>query len=293
MIDSQMFEKLNNVLKRSWLVNDRFNSSSVAVTQSSAYFSGYFESQTHLLDISSEQGAIVSAVSSKDPKIEKIITLVDEKFEPSPLVLKFLIDHVKRTGKSFSYKIINKKGQELFFSENLRKLMPFYNPREQILEKIENWKPRENKMPYNSLVPISEQLKEAAKKGIETHFTKTSKGSLYGASVLAGDNIYFGGAYSCPDQRLGLHAEMVAVLSAIMDGKKEISGVGLISNKFVQRSPQTCGCCAQFLMELQQKSRIPIKIFCFSYDDKESIEANLSDFLPYFWSSLKKIHNSP
>jgi len=292
MIDQKIFEKLNKTLKKSWLVNGWPNSSSVAVTGSSAYFSGYFESQTHLLDISSEQGAIVLAVSSKDPKIEKIITLVEKKFEPSPLVFKFFIDHIKRTSKNFSYQVVNKQGQTLFFSEDARKLIPFYNPKEEILEKIENWRPRGNKMSYNSSAPIYGQLKEAAEKGIETHFTKTSKGSLYGASVLAGDNIYFGGGYSCPDQRLGLHAEMVAALGAIMDGNREISWIGLISNKFIQRPSRICGCCRQFLMELQQKSKIPIKIARFSYEADDKIETNLSVCLPDFWSSLKKTHNS-
>ena len=292
MIDQKIFEKLNKTLKRSWLVNGWANSSSVAVTQGSAYFSGYFESQTHLLDISSEQGAIVLAVSNKDPKIEKIITLVEKKFESSPLIVKFFIDHISRTGRNFSYRIINKQKETLFFSEDMRKLMPLYNPKEAILEKIENWKPRENKMSYNSSAPIYGQLKEAAKKGMETHFTKTSKGSLYGASVLAGDNIYFGGGYSCPDQRLGLHAEMVAALGAIMDGNREISWVGLISNKFIQRPSRVCGCCRQFLIELQQKTKIPIKIACFSYEGDNRTETNLSVCLPDFWSSLKKTHNS-
>lgn len=280
----KIIKGLEKALRKSWLASGDFNSASAAITKSSVYYSGYFESKTHLFDISSEQGAIALAVSNKDPKIRKVITLVNGEFKLSPLVLKFFIDHIKRTGVNFSYEVASGSGETLFFSQNVRELLPFYSSETEFLKKTIKWKPRENKVLYNPLESIYEQLKWAAENGMETHFTMVNKGSLYGASVLAEDKIYFGGVYSSPDQRLGLHAEMVAVLSAIMGGSRKISMVALMSDKFTETPPQACGICRQLLMEIQQKTKNPIKVVCFSQKEKERFEIDLGNYLPYPWN---------
>ena len=151
------------------------------------------------------------------------------------------------------------------------------------MEKIKFWSPRPNKIPYNPAKPISDQLRSAAKLGSETHFTSNTK-TLYGSSVLSGKHIYFGGVYSCFDRRLSLHSEMVSCLSAIMDGNTNISNLGLISTKFVDSCPQCCGSCRQFLMEIQQKTKIPIKVHSFSFDEKNVFETKLDDYLPHSWN---------
>jgi len=285
MVKRDIFKELKNTLDKSLLNNykTKFNSSSVAITENSKYFSWLMKSKTHLLDIGSEQGAIALAVANKDPLVKEVITMVKGNFEISPLTIKFLIDHVRRTGKNLSYQIIDDRGEELFNTKKIYGFLPFYKPKIEVLEKIKDWEPRKNKIPYQKSKSIYDQLKKAAELGMETHFTSHSK-SLYGASVLAEDLIYFGGVYSSFDHRLSLHSEMVATLSAIMDGKK-ISWVGLISNKFVKDIPQCCGACRQFLMEIQHQTKIPIRIVCFSFDGKNKFEMNLKDYLPYSWDS--------
>ena len=286
-----VLKRLEEYLDRSWKDDkEGFNSSSAAVSENgNYYFSGIFESRTHILNIPSEQGAIAIAVANRDPKIKEVITLVregEEKFTPNPLVIKFLVDHALRTGSPFSYKVYNQEGRLIFFSDNIFELLPFYKPKIEPLEKIKDWKPRPNKVLFDNSKPLDRQLLFYAKLGAETHFTSKTK-SLYGSSVLSNGYIYFAGVYSSFDYRLGLHSEMVASLSALMDGNKEITPLCLVSTKFEKEVPQLCGVCRQFLIEIQQKTKVPIKVICFSWDEGKKFEIELEDYLPYAWDSKK------
>ncbi|MFW6286192.1 MAG: hypothetical protein ACOC16_03655 [Nanoarchaeota archaeon] len=291
MIDENIFNKLKLSLKKSWLKkNDTsFNSSSVAITQNSNYYySGILESKTHLLDISSEQSSLVLAVSNKDPKVKEIITLLDGEFMLDPLILKLIIDHIRRTDVDIKYSIYDLNKNKLFSTNSVYNFLSFYNPQIKELEKIKSWNKKSNKVVLNKDKSIKEQLYSNAVMGGETHFSSDSK-TCYGASVLTENNIYFGGVYSSFDKRLSLHAETVGVINAIMNDDINIKAIGLVSNKFVgDNLPQMCGCCRQFLIEIMQKTSIPIKVYCFSFNNKKCFEINLDDYLPYSWDSNLK-----
>jgi len=278
-------DNLSKYLNRSWLKKDvtKFNTSSVAISEQKEYYSGLLESKTHLLDINSELAALSIAVSNKDPHIKEVISLVDGDFVLNPIVVKVLCDHVRRTGTNIMYRVYDLQGSELY---SLNVMDTYYKPSIEILEKIKYWSLRDNKIRVNYNLGLKEQLRECALKGMETHFSAGTK-TLYGAAVLAGDYIYFGGVYSSFDHRMNLHAEMTAAVSAISDGNKEITAVGIISTKFVSDVAHVCGCCKQFLSEIMAKNEKEMKIYCFSFDGSKSLEMPLKDYFPFAWDSNK------
>lgn len=278
---SEIFPRLKETLKLSWLKREttKFNFASAAITKNGIHFSGLMESRTHLLDISSEQASIALAVSRKDPFVNEVVTIVDGNFEENPLVLKILGDHSRRTGVSIKYTVIdlNEKGiLSLSVAEK-------YNPSPKKLDFIDSWQPRPNFIPLTDDDLIS-QLKSAALKGMETHFSADTK-TKYGSAVLANGKFYFGGVYSSFDHRLNLHSEMVAALGAIMDNNRAIEMVGIISNKFVDELSHMCGCCRQFFSEIQEKTKKPITVVVFSFDSKQVFQTTLNAYFPDSWSS--------
>ncbi len=278
-----LIKKAKEYLNKSWLKKEKpqYNSSSIAITENGEHASGIFESRTHLLDITSEQAATALAVSRKDPHITEMITVVEGDFTLNPLVVKFLADHARRTGTPITYKVYDKELTELFSCENIYNL--YYAPRIEVLNKIAGWKPRSNWIWFDDKKNLKEQLRVGAIQGMETHFSSNTN-TTYGAAVKAGDRIYYGGVYSSYDRRLGLHAEMVAVLAAIMDDKKEITHVAVISSKHTERPAQMCGCCRQFLTEIQQKTKKPIKIIACSLNGTNDFETTLDEYLPAQWN---------
>jgi cytidine deaminase len=280
--------RAKGILQRSWLKRDttHFNSGSVAVTQNGEHASGLIESRTHLLDITSEQAAIALSVSRKDPHVRELITVVDGDFMLNPIVVKVLADHARRTGTRIAYRVYDKELKALYSSDDISTL--FYSPQALVLDKIAGWKPRANWMPVDEKRPIAEQLRTAALRGMETHFSSNTK-TTYGAAVLVDDRIYFGGVYSSFDHRMNIHSEMVAAIAAIMDGKRNIRQVGLVSNKFVKETPHLCGCCRQFFSEIQEKTGKKIKAVTFSYDGSRTFDIMLDDYLPASWHSGKSL----
>lgn len=286
----RFFEDVKPYLQRSWLKSDKsnFNSSSVAVTSNGKYFSGILESKTHLLDISSEQAALSLAVNSQDPKVEKVISVIDGEFIVNPIVLKVLVDHFRRTGVSMEYTIYNLKGDVIFNKDNVYD--GEYKPPVNILDKIKSWSPKPNKRNYDFSRSIEDQLFECAKKGMKTHFSSNTK-TLYGASVLANEIIYYGGVYSSFDHRMNLHSEMVSAVSAIADGNPNISYIGLVSTKFRDTIPQMCGCCRQFFSEIQSKTKQPITFLGFNLDGDKMERISLDEYLPSPWDSSQPSNN--
>lgn len=284
------FQLARETLAKSWLKRDttRFNSASVAVTKNKYHASGLFESRTHLLDVTSEHAALALAINRKDPHVTKIVTVVEGKYLPNPLVIKIIADHHRRTGTDLKYEVYDKQGKMLYRQESAKNEL--YNPPVEILDTIKNWNPCENSIEFDNKKPVKQQLKKAALQGMQTHFSSNTK-TKYGASVLAGDKIYFGGVHSSYDRRLNLHAEMVAAISAINDLNRQISHVALVSNKFRDEVPHMCGCCRQFYSEIQEKIKKPIKVFTFSYDGSKEFEMMLDDYLPAKWHSGRKLEN--
>ncbi|MBI4043253.1 MAG: hypothetical protein HY393_00410 [Candidatus Diapherotrites archaeon] len=280
-------ERLQAYLKRSWLKRDStaFNSSSVALTQTSAYYSGLWESRSHLLDVTSEQGALARAASCKDAGVRSVITLVDtqETFQPNPLVVKVLADHERRTGQSIHYQALDLQGKILYAGVPSKEF--YYQPKQKILERARAWKQEKNALPVAPSTLVIEQLRNAALKGMECHFGTSNEETRYGAGVRADDTIYFAGVYSSFDHRLNVHAEMSATLSAVMDGHQDISWVGIVSTKFKDVPVRPCGCCLQFLSEIQQKTGKEISIAAFASDTNAYEVSTLQEYLPLTWHS--------
>ena len=285
--DEQVHRQLINHLERSWRKegSTSLNTSSVAITKTGKYYSGLLESQTHLLDITSESAALALAVANKDPLVEEVITVVDGLFELNPLVIKMLIDHGARTGKKIAYQVFDTSGNNVFNQSKV--VYQGYNPEGREIQKVKEWIPETNGFTLDMKKSINEQLFVGAIKGCETHFSSGTK-SLYGAAVVAAGKMYWAGAYSMFDKRLMLHAEMVAALTAFADGKRDISHVGAISSKCETVPVEMCGCCRQFFVEIQQQTNQPIKVISFSYDGKKVKERMLSEYLPDPWTSLSK-----
>src|SRR3989344_141878 len=286
--DYEIIEDLKLYLKKSFLKKDKasFNSSSAAITKNNIYYGGLIESNTNLLSITSEQASLSISVSCKDPNVNKIITVVDGEFIINLLVIKIIIDHIRRTGVNITYEIYDIDGNKLYECNNLSEYYN-YRPKTEVMEKINNWKPIENGIEINSSEDIEEQLKKFAIKGMETHFSSDSK-SLYGASLLAGNKIYFGGVYSSFEKRLNIHSEMLVTLLSIMDNNLEISKICLISNKFVDDIPHMCGCCRQFFSEVQSKINRKIEFISFSLDNSKKFKIMIDDYLPNIWNPHKK-----
>ncbi len=281
-ISSELFSQLKETLKLSWFKREttKFNSASAAITDSRVHFSGLMESRTHLLDITSEHGAVSLAVSRKDPYIKAIITIIDGEFEENPLIFKILGDHSRRTGVPIKYSVFDVNGKQVLNLDVSEKYKPSPKP----LDKIKTWTPQHNFISLDSSQDTITQLRNAALLGMETHFSSDTKTS-YGSAVLANGKFYFGGVYSSFDHRLNLHSEMVASLGAIMDGNREIEMVGIISNKFVDSLPHMCGCCRQFFSEIQEKNKKPITLIVFSFDGKQIFQTTLDEYFPSSWSS--------
>src|SRR3989344_1071215 len=281
-ISDELFNSLKENLSKSWIKNDKnkFNSSSVAITSSNKYFSGLVESQTNLLDITSEHASLVLAISNKDAFVNSVISLVSGEFILNPLIVKILCDHVRRTGVKLSYSVFDLYKNNLFYCEDIMEL--YYKPPVDVLEKIKDWKFRNNFIYYDLTKDLAKQLKECALLGTETHFSSSSK-SLYGASILVGNKIYFAGVHSSFGKRLNLHAEMSVFLSALSDGNTSIEALGIVSTKFKNDIAHVCGCCRQFLSEIQNKNGISIEVYCFSYETENVFKIKLEDYFPYAW----------
>ena len=280
----EIHRSLVEQLSFSWLKRDTtaFNSASAAISDTGVHISGLLESRTHLLDITSEHAALALAVSRKDPKIREVISVIDGLFELNPLVVKILVDHARRSGTRISYRVLDKGGKQLYTCPDIASL--YYAPPPSIVGKISTWSHQQNWMSIDYSQDLSKQLRTAAIKGMETHFSANTKTS-YGAAVVAEGRVYFAGVYSSFDKRMNLHAEMVAALSAIADGHRKISHVAVISDKAVDELPHLCGCCRQFLIEIEQKTKIPINVSVFSIDGKLSFASSLTEYLPHAWDS--------
>lgn len=282
-----MFEKVKAALEKSWLKREttECNTASLAITKKAIHASGLFESRTHLLDVASEHAALALAVSRKDPEVSKVITVASGPFLVSPIVMKVLGDHARRTGVPIEYQVLDIRGKVIY---ELNDVYRYYAPPADVLPQIKGWSFQHNDVEFNSKKDARVQLREAALKGMETHFSAGTN-SRYGAAVRAGNKIYFGGVYSSYDHRMNLHAEMVAAIAAIADNNRAIEEVAIISNKFVDEVPHMCGCCRQFFAEIEEKTGKSISVVAFSFDGEKTFEVNLGDYLPSSWSSGKRL----
>ena len=265
------------------------NSVSCAISRSGQYYiGGKIESDTNLLDISSEQAALLKAVQQNDFDIWKVITLVDDERLPvSPIALKIIVDFGNRVGRIPSYQVIANSGKMIFEASDVSRTLPFYRPVRKRLKLLKRYRARN----WAEVTAGGKQevvLKKYALKGLSHAFPTYEGASSYGASVLTSNKrIYFSGQYSAPDKRLNVHAEMAAITGALMESERSITHLGLVSDKFEREPCAVCGCCRQFILELSRKFGWNMIIYCFAKNTPTHKIYTIDKLLPYSWSSKK------
>ena len=275
-----------SVLKKSR--NDReANSASCAISRGGQqYWGAKIESDTNLLDMSSEHVALLRAIQHKDFDIGEVVTLVEgDTSIVSPLSVKILVDFGIRAGAVLSYRMVNAHGDTIFQTKNVVHEVPFYHPELQNLG-LTRTAPEKNWRITEPLKEPEDTLRVHARQGLALAFPTYVGASSYGAAVITGSGtIYFGGQYSAPEKRLNIHAEMSAILAALMEGETVITHLGLISDKFASEPCNLCGCCRQFIAELSKKFGWDTSIYCFAKDTRDYVTYTIDALLPYAWSS--------
>lgn len=288
----KLYRDLTQSFPLSVLKNSRkegCNSVSAACSEIGTYIAGKVESDTNLLDISSEHAALLKAVQRQDFSISEVVTLTDsDEAEISPLTLKILADFTRRTGKPLGYKVVDHNGKILFRTNDVKKKIDFYMWKDQDAVLFELKNPVSNWVHSKLKGDVKKDLKKNALKGLRLAFPTYKGASCYGASVATKTGkIYFGGQYSSYEKRLNIHAEMSAVLAALMNGDTGITDLALVSDKFTEEPCEVCGCCRQFLFELSQKFNWDLTIYCFAKNTPAVNIYTLKELLPHSWSSKK------
>lgn len=258
-------------------------SGSVATSASGArYAAGSVTSQTHLLDIPSELAALARAAHAHDREIVEVATVTsDLGAYPSPLVLKILADHAARTGRLIAYHLFTESGGEIYSTLDAASALPSYaSPMKKLGALAEQLSPA-SALPSGKL---EEELKRYALAGALRNFPTRDGASGYGAAVLAGDTIFYGGQYSAPDERLGLHAEMAVLVNVLMSGAGPMSAIGIASPKFKERPATPCGVCRQFMHEVCTVRGWEPTTWCFAVEGPPC-KSTLAELLPLQWSN--------
>ena len=292
-MEIENLDKLKEYLNKSVVKKGR-KTASVAKSESGAsYFGAYVSSDTNLLDISSEQVALMRSVQNNDFGIRNIVTITEwsEEMSVSPINMKIMADYAARTQKSISYKLADTEGNIIFKTEDVIGEIPFYKKQNVILKKVAApGEISENKsvLKEKDEKKVIETLKKFAVKGITRNFPTYDSASGYGSAALSEDGfVYYSGQYSSFEKRTNIHSEMGAVISAIMDGREKIARLGVVSSKYPDSPVQMCGCCRQFMAEMAAKLDFDPKIYCFSMDTDEYEVFSMEDYLPRLWSSKK------
>lgn len=264
---------------------------SVATSASGAsYAAGRVGSQTHLLDIPSELAALVRAVHANDCCITEVATLAEGASSPSPLVLKILADHGARTGLPIRYSLRDAAGTAVFETPDARAAIPAYRSPLPVLASLVSRRPDAPKRVLAGPPPadIERQLRDAAVAGCARNFPTREGASGYGAAVLTAEGmLYFGGQYSDPGERLGVHAEMAVLLNVLMDGARNITHIGIASSKFPDTPASPCGACRQFIAEMSRAYGFSPKLCVFASAGAASASYTLPELLPVQWSNKK------
>lgn len=270
--------------------SDPLRTSSIAISVSGAVYDGaLIGSDTNLLTISSEHVALTQSTAAQDYGIERIVTMVADVCErfPSPLVAKILIDYVSRTQNVVAYEMVSMTGESIFAIDDVKQLSPMYTPEPIALSRIAASivnVPVMRNVATDDIVT----LRTCAIAGIQRNFPLYDSASGYGAAVLtANGDLYFTGQYSSPEKRLGTHAEMNAILCALMAGATDIVRIGVASSKFTNEPCQMCGVCRQFLAEMCAKWNVNPAIHCFASETDAAVMWRLNEYLPAVWSSKK------
>lgn len=267
------------------------SSSLVQTRTGHQYIGSSIDSDTNLLAISSEQIALAMSVLHQDFPAKKILTLREDlfPFSFSPLILKILVDYTSRTQEKLAYQIINTNGKTLFETQDVRTLFPLYQPKIiPFSQTTRNYSPNKKELGILKKEDISHTLKQYALEGLSRNFPLYETASGYGSAVYTSQGIvYFAGQFSSPDKRLGLHSEMNAILSALMNNDTEITHIGVVSTKYPDTPCQMCGICRQFIAEISSKFALHPTLYCFAKEREVKQIYTLEEYLPYVWTSKK------
>lgn len=265
-------------------------SSAVAISDTGTHhMAGSVESDTNLLALPAEQVALLLAVQRGDYTINRVVALQEEPLEGvllSPLTQMILIDYARRTGTDLGYTLFNTDGQRLFSCDDVTTTTgELYQPPASLLTKTINASPSPNFEPLTGELTDA-KLKSMAIQGLTRSFTIRDKATSYGAAVATeAGNLYFSGQYSSFEGRTNIHAEMGAVLAALMDGDHAITDLGIVSTRHNQEPCQACGCCRQFLVEMSEKFGLEITVHNYSLDSELQTTQPLTEYLPSTWDN--------
>lgn len=278
-------------LRRSVLKESRKHrdppSASCAISRSGAcYIGGRFESDTNLLDVASEHVALLRAAQQRDLEIREVVTRVTGASAViSPLVLKILADFGTRTGRTIAYRVLDNVGKTIFRTGNAATSIPFYRSLQRPVG-LPSGAPQQNWERIVGRGGAETTLKRYALAGLDRAFPLYRGASAYGAAAIArSGKVYFSGQYSASEQRIGLHAEMAALIAAIMEGERDITHLGLVSDKFTREPPLPCGPCRQFILELSRRFGWRMTIVGFAKNTRTRSVTTIGALLPNPWSS--------
>ncbi len=289
------FPDLHSALDLSRLTKaDHPRSASIAISSSGhVYQAGCVESNNHILHIPSELAVLLMATAQNDFGIQHIASMQEGLpiNEPaSPQVLKLLVDHSRRTGVSIEYAVFNHNEEQVFYCEDTSTIFPFYQPTIKPLKKTLSAQVSPNYGNFSNEDPIS-VLRTFAQQGLERTFLTKDEASGYGCCVLTEDQQYFfSGQYSSFDHRANVHAEMAAIIIALMHTKAKITHIGLMSTKHLTHCCEMCGICRQFLQEISLLLQFTPVIFTFALEKDGYEQHTLADYLPSQWNNTYEHH---
>jgi len=249
-------------------------SASIAVSKYGHRYSGFaLKSKTNLMSIPSEQSALMSAIQAGDTNIVKLKSYYPN-FSNSiePRILGIIADFQRRANVVVEYSQVDKSGNDKFVVKDTEDFIPYYA--NSSLDTIKIKSPELSKSP---------RLHELCVAGTKLAFTTHRKASRYGAAVKTKKH-YISGQYSSFDQASNIHAEIGAVMAAIIAGDTNIKQIAVVSEKFTSEPTHMCGACRQFIAELGQFYGFSPQIKVFSLDGKKHKEYNLEEYLPNLWS---------
>lgn len=288
-MDAELLDALRLAVRRCvGKEKDHDRSASCAFSRSGErYVGARIGSETNIITLTSEHVALVQSTVAQDYGVERVVTMVEDIRDavPSPLVAKILIDYVSRTQGVIAYEIVSMDGDVFFSIDDVRKLVPLYAPEPIVLARM---KEASVQKPMRCGVDVDDiaTLRACAIAGIERNFPLYDSASGYGAAVLtAQGDVYYAGQYSSPDKRLGTHAEMNALLGALMAGTTDIVRIGVVSSKFTHAPCQMCGVCRQFLAEMCARWGLNPMIHCFASETDGAMMWRLKEYLPATWTS--------
>ncbi len=290
MIELQSLKDSLDLSVRTKPANPR--SASIAYSTSGKnYRAGHVESNNHILSFPSETVALTMAVAERDYGVDKITSIVEDS-KPgelaSPITLKLLVDHARRTDQTIAYTVVTKDGDTLYHVDDVQKALPFYQPERVTLKKILATKnPESNFASVNKNTDLVQICRQFSTLGLDRSFTVKDGASDYGACVVTEEGkVYFTGQYSSFEHQTNIHAEMAAVITTLMRDKSPITHLGLASSKHRTVACEVCGICRQFLQEISDMLKFDLRILTFALETNEYHEYTLKDYLPSHWSNV-------